>query len=386
MRVIAISLSALFLLASCGKKQEQQAPPPPKPMPFPVQVITAADATVYQEYTANLEGRQNVEIRAKVNGYIQKTYVDEGQQVHKGQLLFKLETQTLNQDAAAAKANVSAAQVEVDRLKPLVDRGIISNVQLETAKAKLAQAKSAYGSVAANIGYGTITSPVDGFVGSLPFKTGSLVGTTSEMPLTTVSDTRSMRAYFTLNEKQMIDFARNFKGGTLAEKITNVPSVTLLLADNSEYDQKGKLETVNGQVDPQTGTSQFRAEFPNPEAVLRSGGTGVVRIPVVRKNVMLVPQNAIFETQGNQMLFVVGQDNKVQTKTVKTNGTSGLNFIVTEGLENGESVVIEGTSKLKDGMEIIPQPVKTETAAPVIDSTKMVVKKTVKKTVTIVKK
>lgn len=385
MRVIAITVSALFLLASCGKKQEQQAPPAPKPMPFPVQAITAGDATVYQEYTANLEGRQNVEIRAKVDGYIQQTYVDEGQQVHKGQLLFKLETKTLNQDASAAKANVSAAQVEVDRLKPLVDRGIISNVQLETAKAKLAQAKSAYGSVAANIGYGTITSPVDGFVGSLPFKTGSLVGTASEMPLTTVSDTRSMRAYFTLNEKQMIDFAKNFKGGTLAEKIKNVPSVSLLLADNSEYDQKGKLETVNGQVDPQTGTSQFRAEFPNPEAVLRSGGTGVVRIPVVRKNVMLVPQNAIFEMQGDQMLYVVGKDNKVQMKTVQTNGTAGLNFIVTSGLENGESVVVEGASKLKDGMEIIPQPVKQEAAAPAADST-TVVKKTVKKTVTIVKK
>src|SRR5690606_16009853 len=121
-------------------------------MPFPVATVVKEDAVVYNEYTANLEGEQNVEIRPKVNGFIQKIYVEEGQAVRKGQLLFKIETQTLNQDAAAAQAAVQAAQVEVDRLKPLVERNIISNVQLETAKARLAQAKSAYGSVAANIG------------------------------------------------------------------------------------------------------------------------------------------------------------------------------------------------------------------------------------------
>src|SRR5690606_36070742 len=136
---------AVLFLASCGNKQEQAAPPS-GPVPFPVETVTAQDATILQEYTATLEGQQNVEIRPKVNGFIQKIYVDEGQVVRKGQLLFKLETQSLNQEASAAKANVQAAQVEVDRLKPLVDRKIISNVQLETAKARLAQAKSQLGS------------------------------------------------------------------------------------------------------------------------------------------------------------------------------------------------------------------------------------------------
>src|SRR5690606_17358209 len=145
------ALTSLIIVSACGKKQEQA--PQQGPMPFPVQTIAKQDAVVYEEYTANLEGQQNVEIRPKVNGFIQKIYVDEGQQVKKGQLLFKLETQTLNQDAAAAKANVTAAQVEVDRLKPLVDRKIISTVQLETANAKLAQAKAAYSSIAANINY-----------------------------------------------------------------------------------------------------------------------------------------------------------------------------------------------------------------------------------------
>lgn len=350
-------VSALFVLmvaASCGKKQEQ-AQAPAGPMPFPVQKVVREDATTYQTYTANLEGQQNVEIRPKVNGFIQKIYVDEGQVVRKGQLLFKLETDTQNQDAGAAKAAVNAAQVEVDRLIPLVDRKIISVVVLETAKAKLAQAKSSYNSVVATINFGTIKSPVDGVIGSIPFKEGSLVSSTSEMPLTTVSDTKKMRAYFTLNEREFLDFNRTFKGATTAEKLKNVPPVELILVDNSVYDQKGKIETINGIMDPSTGTTNFRAEFPNPQGLLRSGSNGIVRLPVEQKNVMLVPQNAVFEMQGKQMVYVIGQGNKVGTRIIETNGTSELNFIVTSGLEEGEMIVTEGTSKLKEEMQIIPQ-------------------------------
>lgn len=363
-----VSIFALLILASCGKKEEQQMPPQ-GPVPFPVQTVTKQDAVIYQEYTANLEGQQNVEIRAKVNGFIQKIYVDEGQVVKKGQLLFKLETQTQNQDAAAAQANVKAAQVEVDRLKPLVDRKIISEVQLETAKAKLAQSKSAYGSIVANIGFGTIVSPVNGVIGSLPFREGSLVSSASEMPLTTVSDTKIVRAYFSMNEKQLLFFNKTFKGATTAEKLKAAPEVSLLLVDGSEYDQKGKLATMNGLVDPQTGTTQFRAEFKNPEAILRSGSSGIVRLPIVEKDAILVPQNAVFEMQGKKMIYVVGQGNKVKSKIIEVSGTSELNFIVTSGLNEGEVVVIEGASKLKDDAEIIPQQAKMEAAPAVAQDT-----------------
>ena len=370
------AIAAMLIVTACGKKEEQAAAAPP-PMPFPVQTIAPQDAVVFEEYTANLEGQQNVEIRPKVNGFIQKIYVDEGQVVKKGQLLFKLETQTLNQDASAAKANVTAAQVEVDRLKPLVDRKIISNVLLETAKAKLAQAKAAYGSIASNIGFGTITSPVNGVVGSLPYREGSLVNATNEMPLTTVSDTKIMRAYFSLNEKQMINFSRTFEGNTVAQKLKNTPEVSLLLVDGSEYEIKGRLETVNGLVDPATGTTQFRAEFPNPQAVLRSGGSGIVRLPIETKNAIQVPQNAVFDMQGKQMIYVVNKDNTVKSKIIKTSATAGLNFIVAEGLEPGEVVVVEGASKLKDGMKIVPQQAQQPAVA---DASKQDTTKTVTQT------
>lgn len=356
------AIAALLLVAACGKKQEQA--PQMGPMPFPVQTVVNEDATVYEEYTANLEGQHNVEIRPKVTGFIQKIYVDEGQEVRKGQLLFKLETQTLNEDAAAAKANVTAAQVEVDRLKPLVDRKIISNVVLETAKAKLAQAKASYSSIGATIGYGTIVSPVDGVIGGLPYKEGSLVSSTVEVPLTTVSDTRIMRAYFSMNEKQMLDFSRIFKGQSLQEKLKNTPDVSLLLIDGSEYEEKGRLQTVNGLVNATTGTTQFRAEFPNPQSILRSGGKGVVRLPIETKNAIVIPQNAVMDMQGKQMVYVVGKDNKVKSRIITSSTTSGLNFIVSGGLEPGEVIVVEGVSKLKDDMEIVPQQAKKEAAAP----------------------
>lgn len=362
------AIAAMFIAASCGKKEEQ-APPQQGPMPFPVQTVERQDATIFEEYTANLEGQQNVEIRPKVNGFIQKIYVDEGQVVRKGQLLFKLETQTLNQDAAAAKANVTAAQVEVDRLKPLVDRKIISNVQLETAKAKLAQAKAAYSAVAANIGYGTITSPVDGVVGLLPYKEGTLASATSEMPLTTISDTKVMRAYFAMNEKQVINFSREFKGSTIQEKIKNTPEVSLRLVDGSTYEEKGKLTTVSGLANAATGTSQFRAEFKNPEAILRSGGKGTVLLPLTIKDAIEVPQNAVFDMQGKQMIYVVNKDNTVKSKIVQVKTTSGQNFIIESGIEAGEVIVVEGASKLKDGMAIVPQLKKEEAPAPAVDTT-----------------
>lgn len=350
-----------LLVVSCGKKEEA-AGAPQGPIPFAVQTIVNEDAIVYQEYTANLEGQQNVEIRPKVNGFIDKIYVDEGQQVKKGDVLFKLETQSLNQDASAAKAAVQAAQVEVDRLAPLVERKIISNVQLETAKAKLAQAKSAYGSVAATIGYGTIKSPVDGFVGSIPFREGSLVSASNVQPLTTVSDSRLVRAYFSMNEKQLLFFNQNFKGANMSEKIKNAPEVSLKLVDGSTYNVPGKLAAAAGLIDPTTGSTRFRAEFKNPEGILRSGNSGVVMLPIVYKNSIVVPQNAVFEMQGKQMIYVVEKDNKVKSRIIKTANNSGLNFIVAEGLNAGEKVVIEGASKLRDDMEIIPQEGKTTSA------------------------
>jgi membrane fusion protein (multidrug efflux system) len=349
-------IAVLLLVSSCGKKEQQAQ----GPSSFAVQKIVTQDATTYEEYTANIEGQQNVEIRPKVNGFIQNIYIEEGQLIKKGQVLFKLETQMLNQEASASKAMVQLAQVEVDRLKPLVERNIISQVQLETAKAKLAQAKSVYGSIAANIGYGTLYSPVNGVIGTIPFKEGSLVNPASDIPLTTVSDTKNVRAYFTMNEKQLLSFNKIFKGATAAEKLKSTPEVTLILVDDSEYDQKGKITTMSGLMNPTTGTTEFRADFKNPQGLLRSGSSGIIRLPILQSNVIILPQKAVFEIQGKQIVYVVGKGNKVKSRIIETNGTSELNYIVTNGLSIDDMVVVEGASKLKDNEEIIPKVVANE--------------------------
>ncbi|MFA5297191.1 MAG: efflux RND transporter periplasmic adaptor subunit [Lutibacter sp.] len=347
-----VTILLVVISVSCKNNQPQQQAK--GPIPFKVQTVKKQDAVVYRKYSANLEGQQNVEIRPKVIGFIQKIYIDEGQVVKKGQLLFKLETAILSQDASAAKARVSAAQVDVDRLVPLVERNIISNVTLETAKANLAQAKSNYNSIVANINYANITSPVNGIVGSLPYKEGSLVNGTIDEPLTTVSDTRNIRAYFSMNEKELLDFSRTFKGQTMHEKISNIPEVSLILVDNSKYDHLGKIETINGLINKRTGSTEFRAAFQNPEGILRSGGSGIVQIPFTQKNIVLVPQVAVFEMQGKKIVYVVGKDNKVETRVIETNGTSDLDYIVSSGIEEGELLVVEGVSKLSEGQEIIP--------------------------------
>ncbi|NLP58525.1 efflux RND transporter periplasmic adaptor subunit [Lutibacter sp. B1] len=350
----AIVALSVIVFASC-KNNEPAQKAAMGPMPLAVQTVKKQDAVVNQEYSANLEGQQNVEIRPKVSGFIQKIYVDEGQPVKKGQLLFKLETQSLSQDAAAAKARINVAQVEVDRLIPLVERNIISKVQLETAKANLAQAKSNYSSIVANINYANITSPVNGVIGSLPYREGSLVSSAIVEPLTTVSDTKMVRAYFSMNEKELLDFSRTFAGQTMKEKINKIPEVSLVLIDNSIYEYKGKIETISGLINQRTGSTECRAVFPNPEGVLRSGGSGIIRIPFVQNEVILIPQIAVFDRQGKYHLFVVGEGNKVTEKVVEVVGTKDLDYIISSGIEEGESVVVEGVSKLVDGQEISPK-------------------------------
>ena len=237
---IAVFTTSLLIL-SCKNKDESKVAPPVSP--YNVVQVSKSNSTIIAEYPAKLEGITDIDIRPKVDGYIEKIYVQEGQEVKKGQLLFKLETQTVNQEAGAAKARITAAQVEVDRLKPLVDRNIISDVQLATAKANLAIAKSTYQSIVAKINYASIKSPVNGIVGTLPLRIGSYVSSQTAEPLTRISDVSTVYAYFSVNEKQQLDIMLNAEGKSFQQKIRNMPRVNLVLSNGMVYEQKGKIET-----------------------------------------------------------------------------------------------------------------------------------------------
>jgi len=353
----SIPLLALLLIMSCGEDASKSAAAAAsRPAPsLPVVELPLQTVTTYKTYPTNIEGLTNSDVRAKISGYITDVLVDEGEKVKKGQVLFKLETQSMNQDAAAAKANVNAAQVEVDKLKPLVEKNIISAVQLETAKAKLAQAKSGYSGIAANIGYGTIKSPVDGYVGSIRLRKGSLVSPNDQQPLTTVSDISNVYAYYSMNEKEYLDFLQSAEGTSKADKIKNFPKVSLILANGVEYDSKGTIETINSQINPKSGTISFRALFKNDNELLTNGNSGTIKVPTVFENVVVVPQQATFEQQESVFVYKVGEDNKTTAQAITVKATSGSLYVIESGINEGETIVIKGISKLRSGMEIQPK-------------------------------
>lgn len=391
--IFILSFSLLSVL-SCKKTDEK---PPEGPKELPVVQVQVRNVTGYQSFPASIQGRVNNDVRAKIQGYITQVLVDEGQYVTKGQPLFRLETNTLTQSAGAARAGVGAArsgvsaaraninaaqaevnasQVEVNKLIPLVQKNIISNVQLETAKAnlassqaKLAQARAAeqqaaagvseatanYQGVQANIDYSVIRAPISGVIGKLPLRVGSLVGPNDPTPLTTVSDTSGIYAYFSMNEREYLDFLEDSVGATVPEKLKNLPMVELVLANGSTYSEKGKIEAVTGQIDPQTGTIQFRVSFKNADKLLTNGNSGTIRVPKLYDQALVVPESATFEQQGLVYVYRVEKDT---AKNILIGVTDRVNnmVVVKDGVKKGDPIVAQGVGTLKPGTAVKSKP------------------------------
>ncbi|MEO6348598.1 MAG: efflux RND transporter periplasmic adaptor subunit [Aquaticitalea sp.] len=362
--IFAFGVITLFL--SCGNKEEAQQKPQ-DPMPFQVTTVPQQTVTGYTSYPTSIEGIINSEVRAKISGYITDVLVDEGQKVKKGQTLFKLETQSLNQDAAAAKANVNAAQVEVDKLKPLVEKNIISEVQLETAKAKLLQAQSSYNGIGANINYGNIKSPVDGYVGAIRLRKGSLVSPSSQEPLTTVSDISKVYAYFSMNESDYLDFIQNAEGKNIESKIDSLPKVSLILANGSTYKQEGTIETINSQINSNTGSISFRAVFDNPSRLLTNGNSGKIKIPKVYKDAVVVPKSTTYEQQGSIYVYKIAKDSTAVASRIAVLADINNMYVVSEGVEKGDRIVAKGVDKLRGDTKIKPMEIPFDSVAKPIE-------------------
>ncbi|MBB4805450.1 membrane fusion protein (multidrug efflux system) [Chryseobacterium defluvii] len=381
-KFIILSVAA-FSLAACKK----EAPKQDGPKPYPVVSVESKNVVGYQTFPATIQGRVNNDVRAKIQGYITQVLVDEGQYVTKGQPLFRLETNILNENAAAAKAGigaaqsniaaaqaaVNAAQVEVNKLKPLVAKNIISNVQLQTAQADLAraqaqlqqavaakqQASANYKGVEANIEYSVIRAPISGVIGKLPLKVGSLVGPTDQIPLTTISDTSGIYAYFSMNEKEYFDFLEKSIGASVPEKIKNLPMVELQLANGSLYPEKGRIEAITGQIDPTTGTIQFRVAFSNAQKLLSNGNSGTIRFPQRYDNVLVIPESATYEQQGIVYVYKVEKDT---AKNVVVDVIERIDnmALIKSGVNKGETVIAAGIGGLKPGTAVKPKPIKMD--------------------------
>jgi membrane fusion protein (multidrug efflux system) len=368
-----VAAGLLMLVNSCSDSAASpsiQQPPAPS---LPVLTVDIVPATTYQEYSASLEGKVNVEIRPQVDGYLEKIFIEEGAYVKAGQPLFKINDRPYQEQLSNAKAalvsalaNLDRAQVEVDRLTPLVKNNVISEVQLKTAQANLEAARGAVSSAQANVstaqinlGYTLITAPVSGYIGRVPYKTGSLVGRGEAQPLTMLSDVSQIYAWFSLSEVDYLQFKNEYPGATIQEKVKQMPPVELVLADNTIYPEKGKIETVEGQFDRTMGVISFRAVFPNGAGILRSGNTGKVRIPR-KHNSLIVPCEATFELQDRVFVFAVGDSNQVVSKPITVAEKSGNYYLVAKGLNQGDRIVYQGIDRLRDGMIISPEPITTD--------------------------
>jgi membrane fusion protein (multidrug efflux system) len=366
-----IALPFLLFLFSCGSKGGQNNAAFPQVTPtFKVITLQPRSATLNTDYPASIQGLQNIEIRTKVDGFIEKIFVDEGSLVKKGQLLFKIkapqyeqEVRTAEAGIKTAEADVSAATLQVNKVKPLVEKDIISHYELESAQyalqskqAVLAQAKAALVNAQVNLSYTTIVSPVDGVIGSLPYKLGSLVTSTTADPLTTVYNTAAVYAYFAMNEKQLLDFSKDSSSTTsFRSKLNNMPKVTLILSNGTTYDYKGKVETVSGLINTATGSANFRAGFANPQGLLRSGSSATVRIPAIVKSAIIIPQDVTYELQDKRFAYVVDNQNKVRNVAITVmDNTPGQFYIITGGLQSGDRIIAESANNLKDGTLVKP--------------------------------
>lgn len=361
LKKIVLGIMALTLILSCGRKQEAQQA---EELVYPTVVLKEQDAELQTVYPVSIKGQEDIEIRPRIDGFIENIRVDEGSVVKKGQILFEINSpqaeQSLTTARAAitgAKARVNTAKVNVARIRPLAEKGIIGEVQLETAEdsyqsalAELEQANATLKNAEATLSWTNVSSPVDGLVGHIPYRQGSLVN--SSAVLTTVANISNVFAYFSLNEKELRTFMNNLEGETQAEKIKNAAELTLILADGTVYPEKGRIETISGVLNATTGSVNVRAEFPNRQGELRSGTSGSVSIPRVLSDVFIIPQKATFEQQDKTAVYVVQGDSVVQRIVSVTPMPDGKNFVVTDGLKKEERIVSEGIVTLSNGKKI----------------------------------
>lgn len=368
---ILISVILLTVLgnASC-KSKAGEGTPQNSPGEFAVTTVSPQTVTIHQDFPATIEGQQVIEIRPMISGYIRQIHVNEGDHVKKGQLLFSIRNPMYEQQVITARASINRAQAEVntssmeiEKVKPLVEKDIVSDyrlksaeLRLEQSKAALAQAESELANSEANLAYTGIRAPEDGIIGTIPYKTGALVNSNQQQPLTTLSNISNVFAYFSWNEKQLLDFLSHSPGVTLEEKIKNIPAATLILANGMEFPEKGRVAMASGLISTETGAATFKAVFTNKTGLIRSGSSATVRIPEVRDSVYIIPQSATYELQDKKFLYTVGQDNKVTSVAFNAvPSDDGKHFLVTNGLTAGDRVVIEGINALRDGAEIIPR-------------------------------
>lgn len=349
--------AGLLLVSVCSCMESEESK---KVREYNALILTPTSRELNSIYSATIKGKQDIDIRPKVSGYITDIFVSEGASVKKGQTLFVIDQapyeaalQTASANVDVCKAAVAAAELTLDSKEQLFSEKIISAYDLQMARTTLSREKAALAQATANetnarnnFNYTMVKSPVDGVMGSLPFRVGALVGATDAMPLTTVSDNSEMYVYFSMNESQVLSLSRQF--GSLDKVLRNMPDLQLQLSDGTIYDEKGRIESISGIIDQNTGAVSVRAKFPNHRRLLLSGASGNVILPHEQKGCLVIPQSATFEVQDKVYAYKY-EKGKAKSRIINVFEISnGKEYIVSSGLAPGDTIIVEGVGLLKD--------------------------------------
>lgn len=377
-KIMLFAALAALLLTGCGKKNQR---PNFGDNEYPVIAVGAQNAQLQTTYPATIKGIQDVEIRPKVSGFITRLAVQEGQAVGKGQLLFVVDNETFaaavrqaeaavkqaQASVASAEAQLATATLTYQNSENLFKNKVIGSYELQTAKntmetarAQVQQTKSAVASAQAalanarqNLSFCYVTAPTAGVVGNLPYKQGALVSPSSTPAVTTVSNISTVEVYFSMTEKDILEMTKN--AGGMKAAVSAYPPVKLRLADGTDYRHTGTVTKVSGLIDPATGSVSMIARFPNPDHLLKSGGSGSIIVPKTASNSIIIPQSLTAQVQDKIFVYKVDGQNKVHyTEITVSSNNDGKSFIVTSGLKVGDKIVSAGITKLNDGMEIKP--------------------------------
>ena len=344
-----IVINAL-LFGSCTEKKGQNDQKSPDK--YKVETVNRTDVTVFTLFPVQIQSENDIEIYPRATGYISEIYVKEGDNISKGSPILQIDTAEYSQVVNATKAAYDNAQLEVIKLKPLVEKEIISPLQLQTAESNAQAALAAYENAKINLGYTLVTSPVSGVIGRISLREGSLLTAGIATPITTVASTGDVFAYFSFDEKLLLQLADSSRA-TLKQLTSQLPPAELLLANGQIYEHKGKIELGSSLIDPSTGSLQMKGIFPNPDAILHSGSTGTLLIPSIYKNAIVIPQKATYDIQDKKMVLTVDTDNVVHATIIKVLNNTSDSFIIDWGLNEGDRIVLDGVGKVRDGDRIM---------------------------------
>lgn len=340
--IVFMCLLALLTQSSCKSEKEQKEEASKFTTTSPIRV----DTSFTKEYVSQIRSVRNIEIRAQEKGFLQNIYVDEGQFVKAGQVLFRIMPRIYEAELLKAEAEARAAEVELQNTRALVEKNIVSKNEQAVAQAKLDQAKAETALAKLHLSFTEIRAPFDGVIDRIPKKLGSLIDE-GEL-LTSLSDNSEMFAYFNVSEPEYLEYQTNVKGRANTK-------VNLLLANNSILPYKGFVELIEGEFDNETGNIAFRARFPNPDRLLKNGQTGKVMMSLPMKNALVIPQKATYEIQDKKFVFVVDKDNVVKSKDITIAGEMPDLYVVSGGIAETDRILLEGIQKVKDADKITCQ-------------------------------